>query len=234
MKRDVMKRRRYTGVFEGIQQAVAIYDTLCSEEIGVEVGRGPVRDHIPSEESGIFEGFQGLMIPIPHRFPFSANLGATRPLDFQQRRQQIARHVAASGIHPRILIDFTTDERAAIGSFFTKDLGSGHHRVIADQQGAALATSDILGIVKAERPEIAQSTQRLAVPIGVDSLRRVLNHGQTSIPRKGHQGIHIARHSGVVNRHDRFRVRTHQSSHIRRIHVHGSRCDVRKNRNSAA
>ena len=75
---------------------------------------------------GFGQQLGGVLMPAEAKAALAARLDALTILQLsaQQRGQRIRRRIAGAKIAPGILVDFTTEETAAISAFFTQNLRS--------------------------------------------------------------------------------------------------------------
>jgi len=67
------------------------------------------------------------------------------------RRKHVGEQVAGTDIDPRVFVDLSAKELAAIRSLFANNLSTLGQRRIIDDERAALAATDILRLMKALR-----------------------------------------------------------------------------------
>ena len=73
----------------------------------------------------------------------------------QERRDDLARQIRRADVDPGVLVDLAAEELRAVGALLADDLGALDEARVVDQQRAALAGDDVLGLVEAERRRAA-------------------------------------------------------------------------------
>ncbi|MGC4037790.1 MAG: hypothetical protein QM764_17640 [Chitinophagaceae bacterium] len=84
-------------------------------------------------------------------------------------------------------------------------------RAIVDEQRAAFAGDDVLGLVEAQRAERAERAERLAFVRREDALRGVFDDDETVLRCDRVDRVHFARDARVVHDTDRARARRDRS-----------------------
>ena len=126
----------------------ALLQRLQQDVVHVRVMLAAVRNDGPAKHTRSFQWRQGLVIPVPDCQPlFGDGLGLfhLRP---QEGRDNFTGQVGGADIHPRVLVHLAAEKLAAVGALFPNDLGAFDKAFIIDQQSAALAGDDVLGLVK--------------------------------------------------------------------------------------
>src|SRR5438094_2605305 len=99
---------------------------------------------------------------------------------FQLRQQvggqQVGRQIARADVDPRVLIDLAPEELRAVGALLPDDLGPLNQLRRIDQQRTALAAGDVLGLVKAQRGQPAETAQRASPVFSEEPVGVVLDH----------------------------------------------------------
>src|SRR5262249_36445719 len=90
----------------------------------------------------------------------------------------------------------------AVGPLVADDLSSLNQFRVVEAEGPALAADEILRLVEAIRPHMTDRSQGTAVVERVDPLGRILDDPQVVLAGDGHDPVHLAPHSGVVDRDD--------------------------------
>ena len=88
--------------------------------------------------------------------------------------------------------------------------------------------------MKAVRPQVAYATERPPLVAGHDALRRVLHHLQPMPASNRHDGIHLARDTRVVHRHDRPGARGNGRFDQALIKIQRILANIHKHRHAAA
>src|ERR1700754_840942 len=82
---------------------------------------------------------------------------------FEQKCRQNPRgQIARADVAPSVLVDQAAVEARAIGAFFANDLGALGEALVIDQERAAFAAGEVLGLVEALRTEHADRAQKAA------------------------------------------------------------------------
>src|SRR6185312_5984384 len=122
-------------------------------------------------------------IAFPDARAASLDVAPALELRAQERRLQIGHQEARADVDPGVLVDLAAEEAAAVGPFFAEDLGALDERRIVDEQRAALAAGDVLGLVERLRGEGAEGAEPAAAPTAVEPVRVVLDDGQAVAAR---------------------------------------------------
>src|SRR5262249_21394832 len=120
----------------------------------------------------------------------------------KKRTDYLARQVGRPDIDPGVLIDLSSDEFAAIGSLFANDLGAFDHLWRIDTESSSLPAYKVLGVVKAIGAQSTDRSQGSLFVKGIDSLRCVFQDDQLVPGGYFHNGVHLARYSGVMDHED--------------------------------
>src|SRR5439155_20803579 len=102
-----------------------------------------------------------LVVALPQRQPAGDRRLGILELCVEERRRQLARQERAADIDPVVLRDLAALELDAVGALFPDDLGALEQVLAIDDQGAALAGDDVLGLVEAEGRHRALPAERL-------------------------------------------------------------------------
>ncbi len=89
------------------------------------------------------------MYSLPDRLAGGFESRSRLQLRQQEGRQDIGRQVAGADVHPGVLVHLAAEEAAAVGAFLADDLGALDVAWVVDQQRAALAAGEVLGLVEA-------------------------------------------------------------------------------------
>jgi len=141
---------------------------------------------------------------IPDRQPFGSDGLGFFHLSPEEGGNQFAGEVGGTDVDPGVLVDLTAEELAAVGALFADDLGAVGVGRIIDQQGATFAGDDILGFMERIAAKISNGTQRAPFVGGHHPLGCVFDHHQVMVAGDRHYRVHLACHTGVVDRHDRL------------------------------
>ena len=89
--------------------------------------------------------------------------------------------------------------------------------VINNQQTTFAASRYILRLMEGERSKVTDTTERLALIVRVNSLRRILNNYQIVFFRHLHNSVHIACHTSIMHRNNHTRTRSNKRLQTIRI-----------------
>ena len=84
-------------------------------------------------------------------------------------------------------------------------LDSYRFSLVVDDERAAFDRRDVLVGVEAERHQIAEGSDRLALPARTEHQRRILDHAQAVPAGERVQRVHVDQRAGVMRRNDRSR-----------------------------
>jgi hypothetical protein len=110
-------------------------------------------------------------------------------------------------IPPRTSIDFATKKAAAIGAFLENDFGTIDEIGTVDEQRTTLAAQNILGLVKTERPNIANAAERTSLVNAAQIQRSILDNGNAMTSGNRGYCVEVAGNPCIMNSNVRARVR---------------------------
>ena len=93
----------------------------------------------------------------------------------QERREDVGRQIARADVDPGVLVDLAAEEPAAVGALLADDLGALDELRVVDEQRAALAAGEVLGLVEALRRQRAERAERPAAVAAEQAVRVVLD-----------------------------------------------------------
>src|SRR6266550_7371292 len=175
-----------------------------------------------------------VVIIMPNPPSLVLNLISRFKLRIKKRRQKIRWQVTRPQVQPRVLIHLPAKEAAAVGSFLSNDLGAIEVSRIVDDQRAAFATGEILGLVKALSRQAAEGTQIFAAVLAEQTVRVILHHRDAVLPSHLHNGIHVTADAGVMNYDNRFSTRRDETLELRLIQIERVRPNIYEDGASAA
>src|SRR6266581_9122639 len=97
---------------------------------------------------------------------------------------------------------------------------------LVHQQGATLATTEILGLVEAECRERAERAQEPPLVAPKQAVSIVFDQCYLWRPCERAERFHLTADPGIVNGHDRAGTRGDQRLHLSLIHIEGVGPDV--------
>ena len=118
---------------------------------------------------------EGLVVAVPDR---EATLGdRVRGLELspQERGDHLARAERGAELDPGVFLHLAAGEAAPVGALLPDDLGPLPQPGVVDEQGSALPAGDVLGLMEAERAELAHGPQGAAAVSGEQPLGRILD-----------------------------------------------------------
>src|SRR5580700_3176267 len=132
----------------------------------------------------------------PHAASYTLDVFASLELRPQECAEKIGREKARTNVHPGVFVYLPSKETAPVRPFFAKYFGPFHVTGVVNQQGASLAATDVLRLMKTQgcqRPERAQ----LASPILAEKTVCVIFHHRHAALRGPAQNhIHFAADTG--------------------------------------
>lgn len=143
---------------------------------------------------------------------------------------QFAGEVGGADVDPGVLVDLAAEELAAVGALFTDDFSTVSKGRVVDQQGAAFAGDDVLGFMERVAAQISNRSQRTPFVGSHHPLGRVFDHQQVMVAGDRHDRVHLASHTGVVDRHDRLGAGGDRRLNQPFIDVEGVFADVNEDR----
>src|SRR5919201_2786480 len=161
-----------------LDEVLALRLAAQDEEVGVGVRRGLRRPDRPPGETGALEVREGLVVSPPQRLARGHDAVGGLELCPQKRREDIARKKRRADVDPSVLVDLPAEELAAVGAFLADDFSALDELVGVDQERAALARDQVLGLVKADRRKLAEAAERLAAVGGAERLRGVFDQNE--------------------------------------------------------
>lgn len=144
------------------------------------------------------------MIVVPNVQPLCGNGFSLLHLGPEEGGDEFAGEVGGADVHPGVLVDLAAEELAAVGALLSDDLGAIRKSGVVDQQGAAFPGDDVLGFMERVAAQITDASQRPSFVGGHHPLGRVFDHQQVVVARDRHDRVHLAGHTGVVDRNDRL------------------------------
>ena len=108
------------------------------------------RDDWAAQAPGVLQRFQGVVIAVPNRQPARGDGVGFFHLRPQKGGDEFAGQIRRTDVHPGVFVHLAAEELAAVGALLADDLGASCQRRIVDQQRAAFAGDDVLGLVEAE------------------------------------------------------------------------------------
>ena len=81
--------------------------------------------------------------------------------------------------------------------------------------------------------KISDSSQRFPLVKSIDTLSGILDHLQIIFFRQFHNRIHLTSHTGIMNRHDGFRLFCDRRLDFCLVDIHGVRTDIHKHAGSS-
>ncbi len=142
------------------------------------------------------------MIVFPNLKPLGGDGLGFFHLGPEEGGDQFTGEVGGADVNPGVLVDLAAEELAAVGALFTNDLGSIRKNGVVDQQGATFAGDDVLGFMERVAAQISDGSQRSPFVGGHHPLGCVFDHQQVMVAGDRHDRVHLASHTGVVDRHD--------------------------------
>ena len=104
---------------------------------------------------------------------------------------------------------------------------------VVQHQAAAFGRRDVLVRLEAERHQVTQGTDLLAVPFRTQGLGRVFDDAQVVFLGDGVQAVHVHRQAGQVNRDDRLGARGDGRLDLVQVDIAGHRVDIGEHRGRA-
>lgn len=140
-------------------------------------------------------------------------------LGAQHGRQYLGWQVTRTDIHPGVLIHLAPEEAAAVGAFFTDDLGALNVFRIIDQKRPTLSTGNVLGFVKTLGGQAAKTAKLLPLVLPRQPMGIIFHYFQIMPMRNIKDGVHLAAHPGIMHWHDGPGFRGDQGFQLVFIHV---------------
>lgn len=184
--------------------------------------------------SRFFLLFQQSMIFIPNSKTFLRNLIRFLKLGVQERGDHFAGQVTGADVDPSVFVDHAAEELAAVGAFFSDDLGAFEKAFVIDDEGTAFPGNEILGFVEAVAPQVSDRSEVFSLVCGAHTLGGVFHDQQIVAFGDVHDHIHVATNAGVMNRDDHLRFRRNGLLNELFIDVHGIGTNIDEHRDSAA
>jgi hypothetical protein len=147
--------------------------------------------------------------------------------------QADGRHDVAHIVFAAEDIDVDAVHAAAGHALQAVFLGQARFFQVVQHQAAAFAGGDVLVGLEAERDEVAEGTDALAIPGGAEGLGRIFDHAQLVFVGDGVQAVHVDRQAGQVDRDDGAGARGDRRFQFVQVDVAGDRVDVGEHRGGA-
>src|SRR5260370_24007011 len=123
------------------------------------VMRAALKNDRAAKTAGALEAGESLMVAVPMGLPAPCQGLGILELRPEKGRNDVARQIGGADIDPSILIDLAAEEFASVGAFFADDLGPLDEARVVDDQRAAFAGDEVLGLVEAEGRELSEASQ---------------------------------------------------------------------------
>ena len=160
-----------------------------------------VRGHDrPAQQAACLERRERRVVALPDREPRGRDALGLLELRGEERGDDLARQVRRADVDPGVLVDLAAEELRAVGALLADDLGALDEARVVDEQRAALAGDDVLGLVEAQRAERADRAERLAAVGRQDALRGILDDRESVLRGDREDRVHLAADAGVVHR----------------------------------
>src|SRR5262245_42097310 len=114
-------------------------------------------------------------IVVPEAPPRGLDALARLQLRVEVGGEDVGGYVAGPDVHPGVLVDQSPKEPAAVRALLADDLRPLGEARVVDEQRAALAAVDVLGLVEALRREAAEGAERPAPVRAEEPVRVVLD-----------------------------------------------------------
>ncbi len=154
-------------------------------------------------------------------------------LDIGELAQADGGHDVAHIVFAAQYVDVDAVHAAAGHALQAVFLGQARFCSVVQHQATAFAGGDVLVGLEAERDEIAEGADALALPLGAERLRRIFHHAQIVLVGDGVQAVHVDRQARQVDRDDGLGARRDGRFQLVQVDVAGERVDVGKYRRGA-
>ncbi len=229
-----MEDRQNAALFEVLDQRLAarqVWQQQVEHVIGLDaVGWGEGQAHI----LGGGPGGKFVCIGVPDALADGLDMRVGLELRQEEGCQEIGGQVAGADIHPGVFIYLAAEEAAAIGAFLSDDLGAFHILGVVDQQGAALAAGEVLGLVKALRCQAAEAAQGPALVLPQQAVGVIFHNGQAVAGGDLHDTVHFTAYPGVMHDDDGPGAGGDQALELGFVQVEGIGADIGEDRAGAA
>jgi len=230
MKRDVVKYAVNTFTLHLINERCSSVKARQLEIVHVSIGFAIAGDLVRQNFWWQAIGAKSKPIIIPDLQSFGGDGLGFFHLGQEEGGDQFAGEVGGADIDPGVLVDLAAEELAAVGALFADDLGTISKGRVIDQQGAAFAGDDVLGFMERVASKIADGSQRSPFVGGHHPLGCVFDHQQVVVAGDRHDRVHLAGHTGVMDRHDRLGAGCDRCLDQLFVDVEGVFADINENR----
>ena len=118
-------------------------------------------------------GLEQPPVALERRPPLGEDRVPLLELAVQVGGQHVGQPERRADVLPRVLVDLAEQELAPVGALVVHDVGPVDVGLAVDDQRAALAADEVLGLVEAQRGEAAEAAER-AAPVAAEQAVRVV------------------------------------------------------------
>ena len=124
-------------------------------------------------------------------------------LAVEHRGEHFAQTERRTDVLPRVLVDFAQHERAAVRTLVVEDVRPGDVVLLVEDERAAFAADEVLGLVEAERGEAPEASERPTAVRAEQPVRVVFDDGDVAPVDRGLDAGDVAPDARVVDGNDR-------------------------------
>lgn len=179
-------------------------------------------------------GMERLLVPPPQLPALPKDMVELLHLGPQEGGAELADEAGGADVDPGVVRHLVAEEAGPIGAVFPDDLGALDIFRGVDEQGAALAALDVLGLVERQGGQVADAAQLPPLVGGADGVGRILDDDEAVFFGNRHDGVHLAGDAAVVHRHDGAGTRGDRGGDAAFIDVERVVADVNEDRDPAA